>query len=73
MRAVKLLTTMAGPGGCYHPGDVVSLPAEKAEILINGGYAEAVKLTAIETAAVETPEKAVLPKAQSKRRARKKR
>lgn len=36
---VKMNSIMAGPDGCYAAGQVVNLPAEKAEALISGGFA----------------------------------
>lgn len=40
---VKLRTTMAGPEGSYQAGTIINLPDEKAEALINGGYANTPK------------------------------
>lgn len=39
---VKLLTLMSGPEGIFHPGAVVDFPEEKAQALIEGGFAELV-------------------------------
>ncbi len=36
---VKLLTLMAGPEGTFSPGAVLDLEAEKAKVLVAGGYA----------------------------------
>ena len=37
---VKLLSTMAGPDGVNHPGDIVDLPEEEARQLIDNGQAD---------------------------------
>jgi len=64
MKKVKLLTTMAGPEGCFVPGQVIDVDEKKAKELISGGYAEAVEEKTVkpaeaEAAAIEPPEKAV--------------
>lgn len=74
---VKMKTLAAGPEGLYQPGQEVDLPAAQAKALIAGGYAEEVVLADVEqqqkepaereTAAVEPPEKAVVPKKTRKR------
>lgn len=70
---VRMKTLMCGPNGTYHPGGVVELPDETAQMLIAEGYADLVETTSkadliIETTTIEPTEKAVLPK--SKRRKR---
>ena len=47
---IRLLSTMAGPGGVYPPGTVRDLPRADALDLIEGGYAE--QVDDVETAAV---------------------
>ena len=39
---VKMRTGYASPAGTCGPGQVIDVPDEEAEALINGGYAEAV-------------------------------
>lgn len=36
---IKLLTRMAGPGGVYPPGSLITLDSKQAQQLIDGGYA----------------------------------
>ncbi len=64
---VRMLATAAGPGGVFLAGQVVDIDPKLAKAFIAGGYAEAVdKPTAPESAAIEAPEKAVLPAAKRK-------
>jgi hypothetical protein len=64
MRKIKLKTIMAGPGGCFDPGQIISVEDDLAYSLIAGGYAEYVDQAEqkYETAAIEPQEKAVLPR-----------
>jgi len=64
---VKMKTLAAGPDGVYPPGIEVDLPHKQAMALIEGGYAEAVGQVR-ETAAVEPPEQAVMPKKTTRRK-----
>lgn len=68
---IRMKTLAAGPAGVYRPGQEVDLPADEARALIEGGYAEAVGKVR-ETAAVEPPEEAVMPKKTRKRRSSRK-
>lgn len=36
---VRLISRMAGPGGCYSPGSVIDLPGPEAHELMARGYA----------------------------------
>jgi len=64
---VKMLTTAASPDGVFLAGQVVDVDEKLAKAFITGGYAEAVdKPKTPETAAIEPPEKAVLPAAKRK-------
>jgi hypothetical protein len=61
-------TTMAGPAGTVHAGQVCDLPDFTAYDLIERGYAEQVgfappKPQAIETAAIMQPETTAMPAA----------
>ncbi len=62
---VKMLATAAGPNGVFPAGQVVDVDEILAKAFIAGGYAESVdKATdkpGPESAAIEPPEKAVLP------------
>lgn len=70
---VKFLTLACGPEGNFNIGAVADLPEDKAQALVDGGYAEAViaptpkvnPVEAVETAAapVAEVEKAVAPPA----------
>ena len=39
---VKLKTLMAGPGGCFQPGETIDVKEAEARALVSGGFAEAV-------------------------------
>lgn len=52
---VKLRTIMAGPNGVSQPGDIVDLPKEDAQRLIDGGQADAVSGVAVTERAVDVP------------------
>jgi hypothetical protein len=39
---IRMKTLMAGPNGSRHPGERCTVEADEAEMLINGGYAEAI-------------------------------
>ena len=39
---IKMITLMAGPNGSRMPGKIYDVPAQEAETLIAGGYAEKV-------------------------------
>lgn len=62
MKQVKLNTLMAGPTSSGSPGDVIEVSDEQAAALLAGKYA-----TLVETAAVEAPEKAVIPAAKRRK------
>ncbi len=68
MRQIKLKTTMAGPEGCFYPGQIISVEDDLAGVLVAGGYGEYAGggrqeyEQGYETAAVEPPEKAVAPR-----------
>lgn len=62
---IKAISTIAGPGLVATSGQEVEVAGELARLLIKGGYAVPVKL--IETAMIEQPEKAVMPRAVTKR------
>lgn len=73
---VRMRTTMAGPMGTYHAGDVVDFSAGLAEALIAGGYADAATTAGVAAPVGEVPETAalqpgsqaaVLPKGRHKR------
>lgn len=55
---IRLLSTMAGPGGVYPPGTVRDLPRADALDLIEGGYAE--QIDDAETAATPSTETAAV-------------
>lgn len=64
---VKMLTTAAGPDGVFPAGQVADIDEKLAKAFVAGGYAEAVdKPKTPESAAIEPPEKAVLPTAKRK-------
>jgi hypothetical protein len=58
---VKMLVSMAGPLGVREPGQVIEVDEEEAARLIAAGFAVPEK-GEVETANVEPPEKAVLPR-----------
>jgi hypothetical protein len=70
MAKVRMKTTLAGPGRAASPGQIIDVPADEAQQLVGGGYAEAVTEAgeiepAVETADDKRPagaEKAVAPK-----------
>jgi len=65
---VKMLTTAANPDGVWPAGQVVDVPIGVGQALIDGGYAQVVdEAKVIESAAIEPPEKAVLPTAKRKK------
>ena len=62
---VSLKTRMAGPGGCYEPGQVIAVNEGLASDLISGGYAVLISKPEpepriIEEAVVAPPETAVI-------------
>ncbi len=64
---VKLTARMAGPGGVFQPGSIVSIPDEQAQSLIAGRQATALESTEYRTTAVNPVEqKAVSTKAKKK-------
>lgn len=67
---VKLKTLMAGPEGSAHPGQILDLPADRAQALVAGGYADAMEPEAQgtqEAATLATPETAMQPAARKRR------
>jgi len=68
MMRVRYITTSAGPGGVYMPGDERDVDEATARALVAGGYASVVATVAdaapvevappVETAAMEAPETA---------------
>lgn len=48
MYKIQLLTRLAGPEGNFNPGAILELEQEKAEALINGGYALLIEKPKIE-------------------------
>ena len=68
---IKLKTVFASPNGVYQVGQVVRAPGQitvkQAEDLLAGGYAEEVKGSQVETAAIEPPETATPPKPKPKK------
>ena len=62
---VKLITTYAGPNGTYLSGTTIDVDMAEAKTLVAGGYATLAeepsteRSVEVETATVETPEKAV--------------
>jgi len=67
---IRMLTLMAGPDGVLAPDQVVNLPKEKAQALIEGGFAVAFEKQKAEgkpeAAAVEPPETTAKPKPKKK-------
>lgn len=65
---VKMLATAAGPAGVFLAGQVVDVDEKLAKVFVAGGFAESVdKPMAPESAAIETPKKAVLSAAKRKK------
>jgi hypothetical protein len=64
MRKIKLKTIMAGPEGCFDPGQIISVEDKLACSLVVVGYAEYVDQAEqkYETVVIEPQEKAVLPR-----------
>lgn len=61
---VKMRTTMAGPKGVFHVGEIIDLPKAEAYALCEGRFAEQVDAgDAPETAAVAPPENTARPRA----------
>lgn len=73
---IKMLTHMAGPEVSAHAGDEVDVDDKQATALIDGGYAQAVKVSAEqattgpEEQAVDPPEKQATKAKPRKRRTR---
>lgn len=65
---IRLLATMAGPGGTWNAGEIVVLDDDVARELVAAGYARPLP-AAPETAMVAPPEQAVRPAAKPKKRA----
>lgn len=68
---IRMKTLMSGPDGSRHPGEVCTVEADEAEMLIKAGYAEpaeAEKITPGEQAdeAEEAPEPAEAEKGNRK-------
>jgi len=61
-----MLTTAAGPDGVFPAGAVVDVDERLAKAFITGGYADAVEEPVVESAAIEPPEKAIIPIAKRK-------
>lgn len=59
---IKAISTIAGPGLVVTSGQVADVEEKLARLLINGGYAVPVGSEQIETAIIEPPENAVLPR-----------
>lgn len=59
---IKAVSIIAGPGLVVTSGQEADVDDELALQLIKGGYAVPVKSAQIETAMIEQPEKAVMPK-----------
>ncbi|MBC7193871.1 hypothetical protein [Marinobacter sp.] len=59
---IKMLTTAASPDGVFLAGQVVDVTPKLAKAFVAGGYA-----LAVESAAIEQPEKAVLAQAKPKK------
>lgn len=59
---VKMRTTMAGPAGVFHAGQVVDLPKAEAYALCEGRFAEQVGEEP-EAAALTQPETTARPRA----------
>lgn len=62
---VRALTSFAGPGFAYHAGDELELPPGR-ERWLSIGFVEPV-VEAPETAALEPPERAEMPRPKRKR------
>ena len=71
---IRMKTLAAGPLATYRPGEVADVDAATAQAFIDGGYAEAVEqVQAVresvqETAMLQAPERAVMPKAKARGR-----
>lgn len=81
---VRMLARVAGPEGNWGPGEMAEVPERFGKALVAGGYASAAPMAreveekdepevktpagGLETAALETPEKAVRPKLGFRRR-----
>ena len=63
---VLMKTTMAGPGLNASPGQKVVVPDEIGKTLIDGGFATEVA-GEVESASIEPPERAVMPKPRPKK------
>jgi len=61
MRKIKILTIMAGPGGCFSPGQIIGVEDDLAHALVAGGYGEYADggRQEYETATAEPPENAM--------------
>lgn len=76
---VRLKTRYAGPRGCFKPGDMLNLPEDLEQALVDGKYAERVEEkkkpkekkveeVKVERAVVEAPETATAPPARRRRK-----
>lgn len=58
-------TTMAGAGWSAFPGQVVDVPREEAQPIVDAGYAEVVPTSTVRTAEAAAPErKSIAPEAE---------
>jgi hypothetical protein len=65
---ISMLTTYAGPLGCFQPGQDPPIPDNEKKALVSGGFAKSLddfapvveKAPVIETATVKTPENAAI-------------
>ena len=78
---IRMRTLATGPKGNFYPGQVIDVNQETADGLLMGGFAESVDVPAEakampeppyepdyqETATVEPPERAVLPRSKPQR------
>jgi len=61
---IRLLTTYAGPLGCYGEGTDPAIDDRSKQVLVDAGYAVCLDRPIVETAAVAVPETAAMtPKA----------
>lgn len=63
LRRIRMLTE--GPNNNHEVGEILEVDADRAAVLVEGGYAEYADVP--ETAAVEAPEKAVLPRGKTRK------
>ena len=62
---IKMRTTMAGPNGVIHAGEVVDVPKAEAYALCEGRYAEQIEAEP-EAAAMAPPENTARPRARAR-------